>query len=71
MWIPRYEYQILGDRDNMSTQNRRIDVSFITTDITNDNCTPNYQVPEAFTWGDNGEIQLKGYWISKYQLSEN
>ncbi len=71
VWIPRYEYQILGDRDNMSTQNRRIDVSFITTDITNDNCTPNYQVPEAFTWGDNGEIQLKGYWISKYQLSEN
>ena len=69
VWIPRYEYQILKDRDNMDTSNRRIDVNFITTDITNENCTKNYQVPEAFTWGDNGEIQLKGYWMSKYQLS--
>ena len=46
-------------------------MNFVTTDVTNDNgkCTPGYQVPSAFSWGDNGEIQLKGYWMSKYQLS--
>lgn len=70
VWIPRYEYRILKDRDNESLDNRRTEVNFITTDITNENCTNGYEVPEAFTWGDNGEIQIKGYWMSKYQLSE-
>lgn len=62
VWIPRYEYRLL------STQ--RSDISFITTDITNQNCTTGYKVPEAFSWGENGEVQLKGYWMSKYQLSQ-
>ena len=70
VWIPRYEYRILEDRENESLDNRRIDVNFITTEITNDNCSAGYKVPEAFTWGDNGEKQLTGYWMSKYQLSE-
>ena len=70
VWIPRYEYRILEDRDNESLENKRTEVNFITTDITNDNCTTGYKVPEAFTWGDNGEVQLKGYWMTKYQLSE-
>ncbi len=70
VWIPRYEYRILEDRGNESLDNKRSDVSFITTDITNDNCSTGYKVPEAFTWGDNGEKQLTGYWLSKYQLSE-
>ena len=70
VWIPRYEYRILEDRENESLDNKRTDVNFITTDITNDNCSTGYKVPEAFTWGDNGEIQLTGYWMSKYQLSE-
>lgn len=64
VWIPRYEYRTVSDK-------QRTDVNFVTTDVTNDNgkCTPGYQVPSAFSWGDNGEIQLKGYWMSKYQLS--
>ena len=70
VWIPRYEYRILEDRENESLDNKRTDVNFITTDITNDNCSTGYKVPEAFTWGDNGEVQLTGYWMSKYQLSE-
>ena len=70
VWIPRYEYRILEDRENESLDNKRTDVNFITTDITNDNCSTGYKVPEAFTWGDNGEKQLTGYWMSKYQLSE-
>ena len=70
VWIPRYEYRILEDRKNESLDNKRADVNFITTDITNDNCSTGYKVPEAFTWGDNGEKQLTGYWMSKYQLNE-
>ena len=70
VWIPRYEYRILEDRENEGLDNKRIDVNFITTEITNDNCSAGYKVPEAFTWGDNGEKQLTGYWMSKYQLSE-
>ncbi len=77
VWIPRYEYKILSDRTNLSTENRRIDVNFITTEITNENCSPGYKVPEAFWWDNNsngvqdeGE-QLTGYWISKYQLNTN
>lgn len=50
--------------------NRRTEVNFITTNITNANSTPGYKVPEAFTWGDNGEKELTGYWMSKYQLSD-
>jgi len=75
VWIPRYEYKILSDRTNLSTSNRRIDVNFITTDITNLNCTPGYKVPEAFWWDNNSDgvedkgEQLTGYWISKYQLN--
>ena len=76
VWIPRYEYKILSDRTVLSTDNRRIDVNFITTDITNSNCTAGYQVPEAFWWDNNGDgvqdegEQLTGYWISKYQLND-
>ena len=75
VWIPRYEYKILSDRTVLSTVNRRIDVNFITTDITNNNCTAGYEVPEAFWWDNNGNEtqdegeQLQGYWISKYQLN--
>ena len=75
VWIPRYEYKILSDRTNLSTENRRIDVNFITTDITNDNATAGYKVPEAFWWDNNADgiedenERLTGYWISKYQLN--
>lgn len=65
VWIPRYEYKILSDRTNLSTANRRIDVTFIPTSVTNSNCSKGYKVPEAFTF--DGQ-ELAGYWISKYQL---
>ena len=66
VWIPRYEYRILSDRGNLNTANRRTDINFITTDITNNNCTKDYKVPEAFTWAGN---EITGYWMSKYQLN--
>ena len=65
VWIPRYEYKILSDRTNLSTANRRIDVTFIPTSVTNSNCSNGYEVPEAFTF--DGQ-ELSGYWITKYQL---
>ncbi len=74
VWIPRYEYKILEDRGSLDKSNRRIDINFITIDITNENCTNGYKVPEAFWWDNNSnEIQeegeqLTGYWMSKYQL---
>lgn len=65
-WIPRYEYKIFANRENLDKSNRRIDITFITTDITNSNCSTGYQVPEAFTFAGK---ELPGYWISKYQLN--
>ena len=69
VWIPRYEYRILQDRDNESTENRRIEVNFLQG--TETNTTPGgYKIPEAFYWGDNNEKPISGYWMSKYQLSD-
>ena len=65
VWIPRYEYMILSDRDNVNKQNRRTEVKFITG--TSTETSTGYQIPEAFTFGGK---ELTGYWISKYQLSE-
>ena len=60
VWIPRYQY-------SLDTVNQRTNVKFINGIDTK--TQPGYKIPEAFTWGDNGEVQLKGYWMSKYQLS--
>ena len=57
VWIPRYEFQI-----NSTTQ--RTYVNFIKG--TGTQTTSGYAIPEAFTF--NG-VQLPGFWISKYQLS--
>lgn len=66
VWIPRYQYKL-----NQTSQ--RSDVRFILG--TGNDTIDGYQIPEAFWWdkNDNGEQdegeQLKGYWITKYQLS--
>ena len=65
VWIPRYEYRILTDRANLSLNSRRTEVNFISG--TDTNTTEEYQIPEAFTFGDQ---ELKGYWITKYELNE-
>lgn len=60
-WIPRYQY-------TLNTTTQRANVKFIkgtSTEVDNGG----YKIPEAFSWGDNNEVQLKGYWMSKYQLS--
>lgn len=61
VWIPRYQY-----RANSNIE--RVSVKFIKGIDTK--VDSGYKIPEAFTWGDNGEVQLTGYWMSKYQLSE-
>ena len=68
-WIPRYEYRIMDNRGNLSLDNRRTEVNFLSG--TSGAKTAGYSVPEAFTWTNQaGEtIQLPGYWLSKYQLS--
>ena len=62
VWIPRYSY-------SLDTQNQRTKVKFL--EGIDENIENGYQIPESFTWGDTDEnkVQLKGYWISKYQLS--
>ena len=68
-WIPRYMYKL-----NEETQ--RSEVKFVDTDnkytdietgkiISLSNL--GYTLPEAFTWDGK---QIKGYWISKYQLGD-
>ena len=64
VWVPRYEFRILGDRDNLSTANRRIEVNFLSG--TETKTTQGYSIPEAFEFGGQ---KLTGYWIAKYQLS--
>ena len=63
VWIPRYSY-------SLDTQNQRTKVKFI--EGIDEKVESGYQIPESFTWGDTDEnkVQLKGYWISKYQLSD-
>ena len=60
VWIPRYQY-------SLDTTNKRSRVKLISG--TGGATESGYQVPEAFTWGDNNQVQLPGYWMSKYQLS--
>ena len=60
VWIPRYQYKL-------DTMNQRTDVKFING--TGGATESGYVVPEAFSWGDSNQVQLKGYWMSKYQLS--
>ena len=61
VWIPRYEYKI-----DKSTNG--FDINFITTDITNhEDLNHIYKVPEAFTFAGR---ELKGIWVSKYEVSE-
>lgn len=72
VWVPRYEYKILSDRTNLSTENRRIDINFISKDTTTP--TPGYTIPEAFWWDNNSNDQkdegeqISGYWMTKYQV---
>ena len=62
VWIPRYEYHAYGTQEVT-------DVYFIPT--TQIEPTYGYTIPEAFTWEDEegNIVQLSGYWIGKYQLS--
>lgn len=61
VWIPRYEYML-------DATSEKSNINFIKGIDTK--TTTGYAIPEAFSWGDNLEHQLTGYWISKYQLSE-
>ena len=63
VWIPRYQYAL-------NTTSQRSYVKFI--EGTSTQTLSGYQIPEAFTWGDenSNKVQLSGYWMSKYQLGE-
>ena len=64
VWVPRYAY-------SLDTQNQRTNIKF--SKGIEDTKEAGYQVPEAFYWGDNENYTqntpIKGYWMSKYQLS--
>ena len=59
-WIPRYQY-------SLDTVNKRSNVKLISG--TGTTTQAGYKIPEAFTWGDSNQVQLPGYWMSKYQIS--
>lgn len=65
VWIPRYQY-------SLDTTSERTDIRFIKG--TTVDTEAGYQIPEAFTTEidtEQGkiEVELEGYWISKYELS--
>lgn len=61
VWIPRYQYKL-------NTTTERTDVEFISG--TSTETITGYAIPEAFTTQtDDGDVELKGYWISKYELT--
>lgn len=77
VWIPRYEYKLI----DKSTESDYVEgdtilketasINFIDTSVT----TPTmegYTIPETFVWkkGTADEIQLSGYWVGKYEVSE-
>ena len=64
-WVPRYIYK-LDNIDEVS------EIQFVGIDIFGDKIEKGWTLPEAFTWkdADGKEIQLPGYWMSKYELSE-
>ena len=84
VWIPRYEYKLIDtktDSDYLEgdTILETASINFISTSTV----TPTmdgYTIPDAFTWqkkvtNANGEeeiqiVQLPGYWVSKYEVSE-
>ena len=63
VWIPRYEFRLPTSQYAQSNIGKS-EVRFVGTNITNDNCTTGYQVPEAFS--QNGQ-ELPGYWVMKYE----
>lgn len=62
VWIPRYQYRL-------QETDQRVDVQFIS--VTKTEPDNNYNIPEAFKWGNSFEKPLSGYWMSKYQLSNH
>ena len=75
VWVPRYVYKL--DQDTQRSDVKFVDVYNNYTDASSGQTTTfkelleqGYQLPEAFTWGDNDATEISGYWISKYQLSE-
>ena len=57
-YIPRYEYKIWPEA-------KYVEIKFIPESQTEPD--KDYQIPESFTFGGK---QLKGYWISKYEIQE-
>lgn len=70
VWIPRYAYKL-------DTLKQRSDIKFIegTAEASEELTSEGYKIPEAFYYGDNEDYKqntpIPGYWMSKYQLSDN
>lgn len=62
VWIPRYQYSL--DQTSQRSNVKFIEGIGTDTDI-------GYKIPEAFTWINQAgqTVQLSGYWLTKYQLS--
>lgn len=62
VWIPRYRYKM------EPSQKEGLSLELVSKNFTNSNNQNSvYKVPDAFTF--NG-VELSGYWISKYEISE-
>ena len=83
-WIPRYAYKLTGgNAGNERTDVKFIDVkdnSWIEVNNSGDEIKHEwselekngYIIPEAFKWTDESgnQVELSGYWVSKYTLGE-
>lgn len=70
VWIPRYEYYINYGLTAIQAPNERVNIKFIKGTSTQ-TTSSDYIIPEAFTWGEgSNSVELTGYWVSKYQLSD-
>ena len=64
VWIPRYEYITINAMN-------QTDITYIP--VTQTDPDPGYKIPDSFKFGDeeSGYKQLAGYWISKYEVTED
>ncbi|MBR6689497.1 MAG: hypothetical protein IKL68_05725 [Clostridia bacterium] len=72
VWIPKYEYRVMG-AESSSTSDKYIDIAFIPT--TRLEATPGYILHPAFDVNmgteENPDIKhLPGFWATKYELQD-
>ena len=69
VWIPRFEYKIPTEKPIDVNNPPMIDVKFISS--TKTTATPGYTIHPAFTFGNDGNKDLPGIWVAKFEASSS